>query len=79
MIGSIDLSVRVCHGDPLVMAGLVALIGQEPGLHVRAGSRPDEGAVDVVVADHACALSLLASASDPPGAAAACVRRASSS
>lgn len=69
MIGSIDLSVRVCHGDPLVMAGLVALIGQEPGLHVQAGSWPDEGAVDVVVADHACALSLLALASDPPGAA----------
>ncbi|MET3383228.1 response regulator transcription factor [Variovorax paradoxus] len=69
MIGSIDLSVRVCHGDPLVMAGLVALIDQEPGLHVPAGSRPDEGVVDVVVADHACALSLLASASDPTGVA----------
>lgn len=75
MIGSIDLSVRVCHGDPLVMAGLVALIDQEPGLHVQSGSRPDEGVVDVVVADHACALSLLASASasasasDPSGVA----------
>lgn len=73
MIGSIDLSVRVCHGDPLVMAGLVALIDQEPGLHVQSGSRPDEGVVDVVVADHACALSLLASASasasDPTGVA----------
>lgn len=73
MIGSIDQSVRVSHGDPLVMAGLVALIDQEPGLHVPAGGRPDEGVVDVVVADHACALSLLASASasasDPTGVA----------
>lgn len=73
MIGSIDLSVRVCHGDPLVMAGLVALIDQEPGLHVPAGGWPDEGVVDVVVADHPCALSLLASASasasDPTGVA----------
>lgn len=73
MIGSIDLSVRVSHGDPLVMAGLVALIDQEPGLHVPAGDGPDEGVVDVVVADHPCALSLLASASasasDPTGVA----------
>lgn len=69
MIGSIDLSVRVRHGDPLVLAGLVALIDLEPGLHVQAGSTSDEGAVDVVVADHACALSLLAGASDPSGAA----------
>ncbi|MDP9890942.1 two-component system nitrate/nitrite response regulator NarL [Variovorax boronicumulans] len=63
MTGAVDLYVRVCHGDPLVMAGLVALIGQEPGFHVQAGNAPDEGIMDVIVADHACALSLLASAS----------------
>jgi DNA-binding CsgD family transcriptional regulator len=55
MTGSLDLYVRVCHGDPLAMAGLVSLIGQEPGLHVQVGSEPDEGIVDAVVADHACA------------------------
>ncbi|MFS2162605.1 LuxR C-terminal-related transcriptional regulator [Variovorax sp. Varisp62] len=71
MTGSIDLCVRVCHGDPLAMAGLVSLIGQEPGFQVQAGTEPGEGIVDVVVADHACALSLLASASalDQPGVA----------
>jgi len=61
MTGAVKLYVRVCHGDPLVMAGLVALIGQEPDFHVQAGDAPDEGIVDVVVGDHACALSLLAS------------------
>ena len=69
MTGAIDLYVRVCHGDPLVMAGLVALIGQEAGFHVQAGNAPDQGIVDVVVADHASALSLLASALDQPGVA----------
>jgi two-component system, NarL family, nitrate/nitrite response regulator NarL len=72
MTGATDLHVRVCHGDPLVMAGLVALIGQESGFRVQAQNAPDEGIVDVIVADHACALSLLASASalELPGAAA---------
>lgn len=62
MTGSLDLHVRVCHADPLATAGLVSLLGQEPGFHVQAGDGPDEAIVDVVVADHACALSLLASA-----------------
>jgi two-component system nitrate/nitrite response regulator NarL len=63
--------IRVCHGDPLVMAGLVSLIGREPGFQVQAGPGADEGIVDVIVADHACALSLLASAAafGPSGAA----------
>ncbi|QSI30621.1 DNA-binding response regulator [Variovorax sp. RKNM96] len=73
MNGAVDLYVRVCHGDSLVMTGLVALIGQEPGFHVQAENGPDEGIVKVIVADHACALSLLASAPAPaldqPGAA----------
>jgi len=71
MTGSLDLHVRVCHGDPLAMAGLVSLLAQEPGFHVQAGGGPDEAIVDVVVADHACALSLLASAQplDLPGGA----------
>jgi two-component system nitrate/nitrite response regulator NarL len=71
MTGSVELCVRVCHGDPLAMAGLIALIGQEPGFHVQAADAPDGDIVDVVVADHACALSLLASASalSEPGVA----------
>ncbi|CAN7658870.1 MULTISPECIES: LuxR C-terminal-related transcriptional regulator [Variovorax] len=71
MTGSLDLYVRVCHGDPLAMAGLVSLIGEEPGFQVQAENEPGEGMADVVVADHACALNLLASASavDQPGVA----------
>ncbi|MDR6890297.1 MULTISPECIES: DNA-binding response regulator [Variovorax] len=71
MTGSLDLHVRVCHGDRLAMAGLVSLIGREAGFHVQPEDGPDEAIVDVVVADHACALSLLASASalDQPGGA----------
>lgn len=57
-----NLCIRVCHGDPLVMAGLVSLIGQEAGFDVQAGPGAEEGIVDVIVADHACALNLLASA-----------------
>ena len=63
MTGSLDLHVRVCHGDSLALAGLVALIGQEPGFRVQAADAPDEGIVDVIVAGHASALGLLASAS----------------
>ena len=46
------------------MAGLVALIGREPAFDVQAGPRTDTAAhaVDVIVADYACALGLLASA-----------------
>ena len=64
MTTSSNLTVRVCHADPLVMAGLVALIGREPAFDVQAGPRTDTAAhaVDVIVADYACALGLLASA-----------------
>ncbi|WP_307704222.1 response regulator transcription factor [Variovorax paradoxus] len=64
------LCIRVCHGDPLAMAGLVWLVGQEPGFEVQPGQQADEGIVDVIVADHECALSLLASAAafGPQGA-----------
>lgn len=62
MTAPATLCIRVCHGDPLARAGLVALIGQDPGFDVQAGPGADEGIVDVIVADHACALSLLASA-----------------
>ncbi|MDP9920691.1 DNA-binding NarL/FixJ family response regulator [Variovorax boronicumulans] len=62
MTAPATLCIRVCHGDPLAMAGLVSLIGQEPGFDVQAGPGADEGIVDVIVADHASALSLLASA-----------------
>ncbi|RYE45596.1 MAG: response regulator transcription factor [Hyphomicrobiales bacterium] len=63
MTSAATLCIRVCHGDPLAMAGLVSLIGQEPGFDVQAGKGPDKGIVDVIVADHSCAMSLLASAS----------------
>ncbi|MDM0066740.1 response regulator transcription factor [Variovorax sp. J31P207] len=43
------------------MAGLVSIIGQEPGFDVRAGQEAGEGVVDVIVADYECGLSLLAS------------------
>lgn len=74
MTAPATLCIRVCHGDPLVMAGLVSLIAQEPGFDVQAGPGADKGIVDVIVADHACALNLLASASafGLPGATATC-------
>jgi DNA-binding NarL/FixJ family response regulator len=56
------LLVRVCHGDPLAVAGLAALIGREADFDVQAARAADGGIVDVIVADHPCALSLLASA-----------------
>lgn len=37
MTAAATVCIRVCHGDPLVMAGLVSLIGREPGFHVHAG------------------------------------------
>jgi two-component system nitrate/nitrite response regulator NarL len=68
MTTSSRLRIRVCHEDPLVMAGLVALIAREPDLEVEAASDVAGDAVDVVVADYACALALLGAAS-PPGVA----------
>lgn len=43
--------IRMCHGDPLAMAGLVSLIGREPGFQVQAGPGADEGIVDVTRLD----------------------------
>jgi len=61
------LAVRVCHENPLLLAGLVSLIDQAPDLDVRAGQDAgDEAPVDVIVADYACALDLLACAPAGP-------------
>jgi len=67
-----QLTIRVCHEDLLVMAGLVALIGQEPDFDVHAGPGPADirhDVADVIVADYACALGLLAAAAAAAGAA----------
>ncbi|WP_431510100.1 LuxR C-terminal-related transcriptional regulator [Variovorax sp. DAIF25] len=57
------LFIQVRHEDPLVLAGLVSLIGQQLDFEVR----PDGTAADVIVADHACALALLAAAGGARG------------
>lgn len=63
MTRAANLCIRVSHSDPLVMAGLVSLIGQEPGFEVQTGQGLKVGMVNVIVADYAFALSLLTSAS----------------
>lgn len=51
MTAAATVCIRVCHGDPLVMAGLVSLIGREPGFQVQAGPGADEGIVVVTRLD----------------------------
>lgn len=53
-------SVRVRHADPLVMAGLIALLKQESDLEVQVLTDSDQACADVVVSDYACAMGLLA-------------------
>lgn len=54
------LTVRVCHENPVLLAGLLSLLDQAPDLDVRAGpDAGDEALVDVIVADYAFALELL--------------------
>jgi two-component system nitrate/nitrite response regulator NarL len=64
MTTSSKLTVRVCHADPLVMAGLVALIDREPDFEVHADADSGDFPADVVVADYVCAIGLLAVASE---------------
>jgi two-component system nitrate/nitrite response regulator NarL len=63
MTQSSTLTVRVCHADPLVMAGLVALLDREPDFALQAAAGMNDLAGDVLVADYACAMALLAVAS----------------
>ena len=57
------ITVRICHSDPLVMAGLAALLGREPDFDVfQAASDVRPINTDVVVADYGCAMALLAAA-----------------
>jgi len=56
-----NLAVRVCHENPLLRAGLESLIDQAPDLQVQA-DRGGVHHVDVIVADYAHALDLLAAA-----------------
>lgn len=62
-----NLAVRVVHQNPLVRAGIVALIDQQSDLDVQAGRGAADEAVDVIVADYASALGLLAGAPARPG------------
>lgn len=57
-----SLTVRVCHADNLVMAGLVSLLSREPDFDVQALSDIDQAGVDVLVADYVRAMEMLATA-----------------
>jgi len=59
------LAVRICHEDAVVQAGLVALVEREPDIDVHAGANHEGDAADVIVADYAYALSLLAATATP--------------
>lgn len=58
-IASHTISVRICHEDPLLAAGLRALIDQAPGLAAQTGEADSAHAMEVVVADYASGLALL--------------------
>lgn len=61
------LTVLVRHANPVLRAGLVSILDQAPDLNVRAGPEAgDEVPADVIVADYACALDLLACLPDEP-------------
>ncbi|WP_326540381.1 response regulator transcription factor [Pseudorhodoferax sp.] len=64
------ISVRICHEDPLLAAGLRALIDQAPGLAADQGQVDSGYPMDVVVADYASGLALLGGAG-PAGVPAA--------
>ncbi|MDM0074783.1 response regulator transcription factor [Variovorax sp. J2P1-59] len=55
------ISVRICHDEPLLAAGLLALIAQAPGIEARLGYDHGDRTVDVIVADLANGLALLES------------------
>ena len=55
------IGVRICHGEPLLAAGLLALIEQAPGIEARSFDEDLDGTVDVIVADLANGLALLES------------------
>ena len=56
-----NLSVCVCHETPLLRAGLLSLITESQGMQVLVGCETrSDPRVDVIVADYASALSLLA-------------------
>lgn len=53
------ISVRICHEDPLLAAGLRALIDQAPGLAAYPNRVDSDHPMDIVVADYASGLALL--------------------
>ena len=55
------ISVRICHDQPLLAAGLLALIEQAPGIEARAYQPDGDRDVDVIVADQTNGLALLES------------------
>lgn len=66
MVQNSTITVRVCHVDPLVMAGLVALLGRELDFDVQDASDIGQVCADVVVTDYVSAMGLLAAT--PAGA-----------
>lgn len=55
------ISVRICHDEPLLAAGLLALIEQAPGIEAGYFRRDGDRDFDVVVTDLPNGLALLAS------------------
>ncbi|KWT94135.1 MULTISPECIES: response regulator transcription factor [unclassified Variovorax] len=55
------ISVRICHGEPLLAAGLLSLIEQAPGIEPRSFDDDGDGPADVIIADLANGLALLES------------------
>jgi two-component system, NarL family, nitrate/nitrite response regulator NarL len=53
------ISVRICHDEPLLAAGLLALIEQAPGIEARSFHDDGDRVVDVVIADFENGLALL--------------------
>lgn len=76
MIPTDRIHLLIVHEDPLMAAGLAAVLDREPGLHVTvcehpqaAGAWADRG-VDVVVSDYLCGIAWLARAAPTTGTAA---------
>ncbi|BEP43821.1 LuxR C-terminal-related transcriptional regulator [Variovorax sp. V15] len=68
------ISVLVRHADPLVMAGLVALLDREPDFDVQAASDIYRGCADVIVTDYGSAMGLLAASPEAGNGADASLR-----
>lgn len=72
MTPSRTISVRVCHDDAMVSAGLLDILERAPGVEGMSGEAPDTRVSDVVVANYSRGLAMLAptGAKNPPDLAA---------